>query len=511
MRPTAALLLISFAHLSIATSVSADLFDTTRRLQDGCDDDCSACCPCDGTTPCGEACRDRDMCLERSNGCVEDFCTSDGNDCCVGAGEPQTCSNGYVPQYVGAGCFFDLGRSYTCCPAGVTLNVGNDGKTSGGSGSGGSDPGYEYCNRLHGSGGSTCCEGGDVDCNYMYERRELRELREGRELGHCCDAAAYCACRAGETSNPTPSQVTVNFALVASGSVSDYADAGLQAWMRSDIAIAANVNVSQVSLEIASASVSVQVQIEVDSYAEGLAAEGLLAPRLTDPATATALFTSGAVSVESIAVRPSVSQSGSNSGATCSQAFCTSPTADGDPRPNDCWAGTAFEACTCSQGEAKTTGNEIEYDGSTYYEYTCCTDGDGEVCGDFIGHWFWAVLISVAVTILICSAIGIYCCCKRGCCRGCCGPPQQTRPQAHPSGMQMGTSAAAVASSSHGVMPVAVAHAMPMRQPASPDNPPMAMAVAVARPMDAPKFCTHCGTAVVGGDKFCGQCGAGVP
>ena len=315
MRSAAVLLLISSAPLSLAATIgAADLFATSgRQLQsDGCEDDCSACCPCDGT-PCGEECRDRDMCLENSQGCYESLCTSSGNDCCVGEGEALTCSNGFVPQIIGEGCFFNMGRTYTCCPPGVTLTSGN----GGGSGITEKDPDYES------------------DPGY-------------------------------------DSSTSVTFALTASGSVTDY-DEGKQALMRSDIARAASVAVDSVFLSITSASVRIAVEIVVGTLTDGMAVEGVLTTLLSDPASASAVFTSVTVPVESIAARPSATSTAQ--AGTCSPAYCTSPTDESSPFPNDCWAGTAFEACTCSRGEAQTTGLTLEYDGDTYHQYTCCDQG----------------------------------------------------------------------------------------------------------------------------------------
>ena len=70
----------------------------------------------------------------------------------------------------------------------------------------------------------------------------------------------------------------------------------------------------------------------------------------------------------------------------CSQEDCRSPGVDDEP---DCWAGTANEQCSCSQGEARLTGKTyyMDSEGTTYYEYTCCIGGSntGPGCGDFSG------------------------------------------------------------------------------------------------------------------------------
>jgi len=120
-----------------------------------------------------------------------------------------------------------------------------------------------------------------------------------------------------------------------------------------------------------------------------------------------------------------------NETAGCSQQWCESPsTVDGT---SDCWAGSAFEECSCSRGSARETGLTLDYEGDTYYEYTCCTSGgDGEVCGDYIGHWFgWVIL--VIVLLIICGVIvcSYYCCCSRknDCC-SCNDPMTQPQPPA---------------------------------------------------------------------------------
>ena len=68
----------------------------------------------------------------------------------------------------------------------------------------------------------------------------------------------------------------------------------------------------------------------------------------------------------------------------CSSTLCTSPNGWGG---YDCWAGSPTEACTCSSGTAKATGETTEYMGQTYYLYTCCSDGSGtgEQCGEYRG------------------------------------------------------------------------------------------------------------------------------
>jgi hypothetical protein len=69
----------------------------------------------------------------------------------------------------------------------------------------------------------------------------------------------------------------------------------------------------------------------------------------------------------------------------CTQTQCTSPDGRGG---TDCWAGSLWESCTCSQGLlARLTGPSIVHtDDRRYYQYTCCPsdaiDTAGEICGD---------------------------------------------------------------------------------------------------------------------------------
>ena len=68
----------------------------------------------------------------------------------------------------------------------------------------------------------------------------------------------------------------------------------------------------------------------------------------------------------------------------CSQMKCTSPA---NTAGFDCYAGTAWEPCTCSDGwTAVETGRQVVDDGNVLYEYTCCRYGgsiDGR-CGAFV-------------------------------------------------------------------------------------------------------------------------------
>ena len=117
----------------------------------------------------------------------------------------------------------------------------------------------------------------------------------------------------------------------------------------------------------------------------------------------------------------------------CSQAWCTSPNGDGG---YDCWAGSDSEECSCSEGKAKETGERSEYDGTTYYEYTCCTDGSGhgEECGDCctdVGLIILIVVLSVVGFVMCATCGGVAICYFAKC--ACFAPgPQQQQP-----GMQM--------------------------------------------------------------------------
>ena len=85
----------------------------------------------------------------------------------------------------------------------------------------------------------------------------------------------------------------------------------------------------------------------------------------------------------------------------CSQEWCTS---DYD----DCWAGTSDEACTCSNGQARLTGESYDDGDTTVYEYTCCTSGPtvGEECGDCCTDWTLIIVASVGGGLaLICCAV----------------------------------------------------------------------------------------------------------
>ena len=71
----------------------------------------------------------------------------------------------------------------------------------------------------------------------------------------------------------------------------------------------------------------------------------------------------------------------------CTQTKCTSDMEEGE---GDCYAGTRWEGCTCSDGwTAVETGNAGPGShGHANYEYTCCPSGgttDG-TCGDFVRH-----------------------------------------------------------------------------------------------------------------------------
>ena len=87
---------------------------------------------------------------------------------------------------------------------------------------------------------------------------------------------------------------------------------------------------------------------------------------------------------------------------SCSSDYCTSPGVDNKP---DCWAGSKHEPCTCSRGQAVETGNHLSYQGTRYYEYTCCSGAtsddlyDGEECGDFEGVGGLAAVVFILLIV----------------------------------------------------------------------------------------------------------------
>jgi hypothetical protein len=75
----------------LATTLASILGQSTLS---GCDDDCSECCPCDGS-PCGPQCRDRDMCPGGYSGASTMSqpetlagCDDDCSECCPCDGSP---------------------------------------------------------------------------------------------------------------------------------------------------------------------------------------------------------------------------------------------------------------------------------------------------------------------------------------------------------------------------------------------------------------------------------------
>ena len=117
----------------------------------------------------------------------------------------------------------------------------------------------------------------------------------------------------------------------------------------------------------------------------------------------------------------------------CDESKCSSPGAVAGT--HDCWAGTTWEGCTCTDGygAVETGDSGMWVDGKTYYEYECCanegsTDG---TCGDFVPLYerWWFILMMVGIVISIVSCI--ICCCRGGCC---CGGEQRRAvlpPQGH--------------------------------------------------------------------------------
>ena len=118
----------------------------------------------------------------------------------------------------------------------------------------------------------------------------------------------------------------------------------------------------------------------------------------------------------------------------CSQDRCRSPNGEGG---YDCWAGSAGEACACSAGEARETGQTVDYDGTKYYEYTCCIHGSnvGEECGDNTHESAAAVMGILAIIVfcacLVCGvALGVAKLVDQcGCCNNAANPYQQQQQQ----------------------------------------------------------------------------------
>ena len=82
-----------------------------------------------------------------------------------------------------------------------------------------------------------------------------------------------------------------------------------------------------------------------------------------------------------------------------------------------CWAGAPLEPCTCEDGlKALETGNRIDYQGETYFEYTCCEPDDplhpemqGEECGNYDPEALAA--IGIIFVLLFITCVGACCCC----------------------------------------------------------------------------------------------------
>jgi hypothetical protein len=105
----------------------------------------------------------------------------------------------------------------------------------------------------------------------------------------------------------------------------------------------------------------------------------------------------------------------------CSDDWCQSPGANGG---HDCYAGKWNEPCDCTNGEARLSGETVEYSGETYYKYTCCTGGSnvGHECGDYSDTHFYGVIVGIPIAgfvFLCCVVYASYIfCCKGSCC--CC-------------------------------------------------------------------------------------------
>lgn len=122
----------------------------------------------------------------------------------------------------------------------------------------------------------------------------------------CYDAAGSNVADGAEvdTSGAPPAAVQVQFALRAAGVVTDYTPS-VVALMRGDLAIAAGVLSSDVDLRVSAASVLLSVTIALPSTASADVATAALTPKLASAAAATSIFTSTAVTVESVVAQPS--------------------------------------------------------------------------------------------------------------------------------------------------------------------------------------------------------------
>ena len=152
---------------------------------------------------------------------------------------------------------------------------------------------------------------------------------------------------------------------------------------------------------------------------------------------------------------------------SCSQSWCTSPTEGDDGE--DCWAGSPQEACTCSNGAAVTTGDTTYWEGTKYYEYTCCLEGgEGEECGDYsvIGRILGGVLLGLGIAFIGC-AVGV---CVIACLR------KKRREQAQLRNAGIGT-----AGNAHRPALVATAVAVPVPSYA-PSVPTVVEGVAISGP-----------------------------
>merc|ERR1712093_185274 len=93
-------------------------------------------------------------------------------------------------------------------------------------------------------------------------------------------------------------------------------------------------------------------------------------------------------------------------GASCSTSTCTSPSASGG---NDCWAGSKKEPCTCSSGEAATTGAKTTYDGQEYVGYKCCDSEASATANNltWVGEKCGAYSAAASIQVVSFSALGL--------------------------------------------------------------------------------------------------------
>jgi len=89
----------------------------------------------------------------------------------------------------------------------------------------------------------------------------------------------------------------------------------------------------------------------------------------------------------------------------CSQKSCASSSRWGEGK---CWAGTAWERCTCAEGFPRLTGVTKSHafygvDPTTEYQYTCCSNGTlhEENCAEYVRPQYTVLLYCGFVCLLV--------------------------------------------------------------------------------------------------------------